>query len=133
MRWLDRIIASKDMTFTKLWERVKDRGLVCCSPWGHKASETTQRLESSNNGEEGRGQQGCRRGQSLMRRKSEGWGDSQMARLGAPTWQDGAFLQREDHDHRDGEHQNRTDTTHNGPLPAPLVVCHDDRLRGMPL
>ena len=55
MRWLDRIIASKDMTFTKLWERVKDRGLVCCSPWGHKASETTQRLESSNNGEEGRG------------------------------------------------------------------------------
>ena len=58
--------------------------------------------------------------------------DNQIARLGAPTWQDGVFLQQEAHDHRSGEHQNRNDTTESGPLPAPLV-CHDDPLRGIPL
>ena len=25
----------------QLWEIVKDRGDVCCSPWGHKELDTT--------------------------------------------------------------------------------------------
>ena len=41
MRWLDSITNSMDMHLSKLWEMVKDRNLVCCSPWGHKESETT--------------------------------------------------------------------------------------------
>ena len=34
MRWLDGITDSMDMSLSKLWERVKDYSLVCCSPWG---------------------------------------------------------------------------------------------------
>ena len=41
MRWLDRIMDSKDMTFTKLRERGEARSLVCCGPWGCKESEAT--------------------------------------------------------------------------------------------
>ena len=34
VRWLDGITDSIDMSFSKLWEMVKDQeGLVCCSPW----------------------------------------------------------------------------------------------------
>ena len=42
MRWLDGIIDSVDMSLSKLWEIVKDRqgSLACCSPWGHKESDT---------------------------------------------------------------------------------------------
>ena len=42
MRWLDSIINSMDMNFSKLWEIVKDRkALHCCSSWGHKELDMT--------------------------------------------------------------------------------------------
>ena len=44
MRWLDAITDSMDMRLSKLQELVMDRGLACCSPWGRKESEMTERL-----------------------------------------------------------------------------------------
>ena len=45
MRWLDGIIDSMDTRLSKLQELVMDReGLVCCSPWGGKESNTTEQL-----------------------------------------------------------------------------------------
>ena len=47
MRWLDDITGSMDMSLSKLWEIVKGRGsLVCCSPWGHKESDTTGQMNN---------------------------------------------------------------------------------------
>ena len=40
MRWLDGITDSMDTSLSKLQELV----LVCCSPWGHKESDRTERL-----------------------------------------------------------------------------------------
>ena len=41
-RRLDGTINSMDMSLSKLWETEKDMGsLECCSPWGHKESDTT--------------------------------------------------------------------------------------------
>ena len=41
MRWLDGIPNSMDMGLRGLWELA---GEVCCSPWGFKESDTTERL-----------------------------------------------------------------------------------------
>ena len=47
MRWLDGIIDSMDMNSSKLWKVGEEGSLVCCSPWGHKESDTTERLNNN--------------------------------------------------------------------------------------
>ena len=45
MRWLDGITNSMDMSLSELWELVDGQGgLVYCSPWSRKESDTTERL-----------------------------------------------------------------------------------------
>ena len=46
MRWLDGVTNSMVMSLGKLRELVMDRqgGLACCSPWGRKDSDSTERL-----------------------------------------------------------------------------------------
>ena len=46
MRRLDGITDSIDISLSLLQELVMDRevSLVCCSPWGHKESNTTEQL-----------------------------------------------------------------------------------------
>ena len=45
MSWLDGITDSMDMSLNKL-RGVGDgqEGLVCCTPWGHKESDMSERL-----------------------------------------------------------------------------------------
>ena len=45
MRWLDGITNSMDMSLNKLEVGEGQGGLACCSPWGHKESDTTERLD----------------------------------------------------------------------------------------
>ena len=44
MRWLGGITDTMDVSLSKLWELVVDRGsLECCSPWGCKELAMTER------------------------------------------------------------------------------------------
>ena len=48
VRLLDGITDSTNVSLSKLWKMVKEGhgSLVCCSPWGHKELDTTERLDS---------------------------------------------------------------------------------------
>ena len=44
MRWVDGITNSMDMDLGKLGDSNWQRDLACCSPWGCRELDTTQRL-----------------------------------------------------------------------------------------
>ena len=45
IRWMDGITNSMDMSLSKLRDLVDGQGsLACSSPWGHKESDATERL-----------------------------------------------------------------------------------------
>ena len=45
MRWLVGITDTMDMGLGELRELEMDRGLACCSSWGHKESDMTEQLK----------------------------------------------------------------------------------------
>ena len=44
MRWLDGITETMDMGLGGLWEGDGQGSLVCCTSWGSKESDMTERL-----------------------------------------------------------------------------------------
>ena len=49
MRWLDGITDSMDLEFEHTpGDGEGQGGLECCSPWGHKESDTTEQQNNSN-------------------------------------------------------------------------------------
>ena len=48
MNWLDSITNSMDMNLNKLQETEKQGSLACCSPWDHKQSDMTSRVNNNN-------------------------------------------------------------------------------------
>ena len=49
MRWLDGVTDSMDMGLGGLGVGDGQGGLVCCGSWGHKESDTTERLNLTEN------------------------------------------------------------------------------------
>ena len=49
MRWLDSITNSVDLSLNKLRDNEGQESLVYCSPEGHKESDTTEQLNTTNN------------------------------------------------------------------------------------
>ena len=47
MRLLDGITDSMDMSLSKFWEVLTEREAWCCSPWGRKELEMTERLNQT--------------------------------------------------------------------------------------
>ena len=47
MRRLDGITDSMDISLSKLWETEGQGSLACCSPWGHKELNTTERMNNN--------------------------------------------------------------------------------------
>ena len=45
MRWLDGIIDSIGISLGEVWVGNGQGVLACCSPWGHKESDMTERLK----------------------------------------------------------------------------------------
>ena len=44
MTWLDGITDWMDMSLSKLGVGDEQGSLACCSPWGHKESDMTEKL-----------------------------------------------------------------------------------------
>ena len=51
MRWLDSITDSMDELGQTSGDGEGQGGLARCSPWGHKESDTTERLNNNNSWE----------------------------------------------------------------------------------
>ena len=49
MRWLNSILDSTDMSLSKLWEMVKDRGVWCAAVHGVTEAHMTEGLNKNNN------------------------------------------------------------------------------------
>ena len=47
IRWLDGITDTMNMNLGKLWEMVRDRGLVYCSPSGLEELDTMRQLNKN--------------------------------------------------------------------------------------